>query len=114
MLYTYYLVEGHWITFRPSAPTMNPIIQANIFFFITSIAVILIAVLIVVLLIYIVLIVKDFRGVSRKIKEETDLIAMDIDSAREHIRQEGADVKSIFDYFKNMMPGMRGRHSKKK
>jgi formate-dependent nitrite reductase membrane component NrfD len=58
---------------------MNPLIQANIFFFITSIAVILITVLVVVLLIYFVLIVKDFRGVSKKIKEETELIAMDID-----------------------------------
>jgi len=93
---------------------MDSLIQANIFFFITSVAVILITALVVVLLIYLVLIIKDFRGVSHKIKQETELIAMDIDSARAHIREEGADVKSIFDYFKAMVPGSKRRPSQKK
>ncbi len=92
---------------------MNPVLQANIFFFISSIAVILIALLVIALLIFLVLILKDFRGVSSKIKQETDLIAMDIEAARDHIRKEGADVKSIFDYFKKMVPGSVRRKAKK-
>jgi signal transduction histidine kinase len=81
----------------------NPIIQANIFFVITSIAVILVTLLVVVLLAYLVLILKDFRGVSRKVREETELIAMDINDAREHIRKKGSDISSAFDLFKGMM-----------
>lgn len=93
---------------------MNQLIQADIFFFLTSVAVILITVLVVVLLIYLVLIIRDFRGVSRKIKEETELIAMDINVAREHIRKEGADIKSIFDYFKSFLPGLATKKAKRK
>ncbi len=81
---------------------MNPIIQANIFFFITSIAVVLVTLLVIVLLIYLVLILKDFRGVSRKVKQETDLIAMDINEALTHIREKGAAMSSAFDFFKDL------------
>lgn len=92
---------------------MNPIIQANIFFFITSIAVVLISLLVVVLLIYLVLVIKDFRGVSRRVKQETDLIAMDIDSARAHIKEKGASISSVFDFFKDLA-GKPKSHTKKK
>ncbi len=89
---------------------MNPILQANIFFFITSVAVVLVSLLVVVLLIYLVLILKDFRKVSRKVREETDLIAMDINEARAHIKEKGAAMSSAFDFFKNL----RGKTKKKR
>jgi hypothetical protein len=92
---------------------MNPIIQANIFFFITSVAVVLISLLVIVLLIYLVLVLKDFRGVSKKVKQETDLIAMDINDARTHIREKGAAMSSLFDFFKDLA-GKPKSHTKKK
>lgn len=91
----------------------NSLIQANIFFFITSVAVVLVTLLVIVLLMYLVLILKDFRGVSRKVKEETDLIALDINEARAHIRKEGGDLKSTFDFFKNLLPQKKKRTAKK-
>lgn len=91
----------------------NSLIQANIFFFITSIAVVLVTLLVIVLLMYLVLILKDFRGVSRKVKEETDLIALDIHDARSHIRKEGGDLKAVFDFFKDMLPRKPKKGAKK-
>ena len=81
---------------------MQSLIQANIFFFITSIAVILVTILAVVILMYIVLVLKDFRGISSKIREETDLIAMDINEARAHIRKEGVKAGFVFNFFKQL------------
>ena len=94
---------------------MNSFIQANIFFFITSVAVVLVTILVIVLLAYLVLILRDFKGVSRRVKEETDLIAVDINDARAHLRKEGADLKNAFDYFKHLALGKKtqGRGKKK-
>jgi hypothetical protein len=86
----------------------NNLIQADIFFFITSTAVILVSVLVIVVLAYLVLILKDFRGVSAKVKEETDLIAMDINEARAYFRSEGAGMKSGFNFLKKMVGSIFG------
>lgn len=92
---------------------MESLIQANIFFFITSVAVILLTILGIVLLVYVVLILRDFRGVSSKVREETDLIAADIDSARAHIKEKGASLGSTIDFFRELGKKQKPRHKKK-
>ena len=90
---------------------MNNLIQADIFFFITSVAVVLVTLLLVVFLAYMVMIVRDFRGVSRKVRQETELLAMDIDAAREHIKKKGSDIISAFDFFRDLT-GMKKKKKK--
>jgi len=93
----------------------NSLIQANIFFFLTSISVVLLTLLIIAVLMYMMLILRDFRGVSHKVKEEADLIAMDIDEARAHLKREGSDMKNTYDYFKHLILGKKAvQHKKKK
>ena len=92
---------------------MNSLIQANIFFFITSVAVVLVTLLCLAILMYLVLILRDFRGVSRKVRQETELIAMDIDEARAHIKERGASMGSAFDFFKDLAgKGKKGKSKK--
>ncbi len=92
---------------------MNPLIQANIFFVITSVAVILLTILGIVMLTYVVLILRDFRGISQKVREETDLIATDIDSARAHIKEKGASIGSTIDFFRELTKRQKPKHRKK-
>lgn len=66
-----------------------------------------------IILIYAVLIFRDLLAISNKVKQETELIAMDIDQAREHIKKQGAEFSSIFGFLKGIFMG-KSRTSKKK
>ena len=92
---------------------MTSLIHADIFFFITSIAVTVGGILIVILLIYAIFILRDVFIVSERVKRETELIAMDIDSAREHIKKQGEEFSSILGFFKGIL-NIRNRHKKSK
>ena len=50
---------------------MNSFIQADVFFFITTVAIVLLVVLFAVLLVYLIKIMKDAREVTKKLSEET-------------------------------------------
>jgi hypothetical protein len=81
---------------------MDTLIHADIFFFITTIAVVVGAILVSVILIYLIMIFRDLKSISSTVKQETELIAMDIDEAREHIKKQGADFGSIFKFLKRI------------
>lgn len=68
---------------------METLIHADIFFFVTTLAVILIASLFAVVIIYIVRILNDFRYISRVVRKETDLLAGDIEEIREEVKRQG-------------------------
>ena len=83
--------------------------HADIFFFVTTIAVVVIAVLFVAILIYIFVIMRrakslidDAKGIAREIKEETVLIREDIRDARAKVAT-GLQVKSIFDFISGVI-----------
>ena len=87
--------------------------QADIFFFITSIAVVIGGALLVIILIYGILIFRDLLAISNQVKRETELIAMDIDEAREHIKKQASDFGSFFGFLKGIFMS-KSRSSKKK
>jgi hypothetical protein len=89
---------------------MNTLIQADIFFFITSVVVILGGILVITALIFIVLILKDFRAVSLKIRQGAAVLAEDVSAARDHIKEKGASILSTMDFFKEMTKKPKGRH----
>ena len=92
---------------------MDSLVQADIFFFITSIAVVIGALLVSIFLIYGILIVRDIRAVSQRVKRETELISMDIDAAREKIKQEGREFSSILGFLKGIWDIRKKKNSKK-
>lgn len=77
---------------------MDSLMQADIFFFITSIAVVIGGLLISIILIYGILIFRDLLAISNKVKHETELIAMDIDEAREAIKKQGTKFSTILGF----------------
>ena len=92
---------------------MDSIVNSNIFFFITTIAVVIGGLLVSILLIYLILIVRDVRWVSKKVKREAELISMDINEAREHIKEHGVELTSVLGFLKGLLDIRKGKHRKK-
>lgn len=77
---------------------MSTLVQADIFFFITSIAVIVIAALLTVALVYAILILRDTKGITRAAKAQSELILGDIDEARRFMRSEGVKLAGMVHF----------------
>ncbi|KKR53409.1 MAG: hypothetical protein UT90_C0009G0001, partial [Parcubacteria group bacterium GW2011_GWA1_40_21] len=74
---------------------MENIIQADIFFFITGIAVIIFTICTIVVMFYVTRILRDMKSISKTMLRESDNIADDIESVREAVRSEGAKVRTV-------------------
>ncbi len=66
---------------------MENLIQSDVFFFITSIAVIVVTVFILVILWYVVRILKNVKDVSDVIKKESIFVLSDLSSLGEKIKK---------------------------
>lgn len=89
---------------------MDTLIHADIFFFVTTIAVVLIASLFTVVIIYIVRILNDLHYISSVVRKETDLLAEDIEEIREEVRREGV-FGGIYTLISGLFNGL-GKRSK--
>ena len=83
---------------------MDSIIKSEIFFFITSIAVIVLSIGAAVVLVYAVRVLRDVDHVAKLVRDESDLIAKDVSHLREEAEEEGMKagrfIKFIIKYFK--------------
>ena len=62
---------------------MDTLVQADLFFFITSIAIVLITIAILMALFFFIQILRDVRYTTKRIREETDRIVSDVDNLKE-------------------------------
>lgn len=81
---------------------MTEFAKMDIFFFITSVAVVLLTVLLAVLVIYIIKISNDIKYISGKAKNEADFIAQDLSELRQNIKDKGAKMKFFYNFFSNL------------
>lgn len=80
---------------------MTSIMKSDIFFFITSIAVVVLSVLLAMIFIYFFRAIKDLRFLASKIREEGEEIVKDVKEARVKIKEKGAGVFStVLSLFK--------------
>ena len=93
---------------------MKSLIHADIFFFITSIAVIALTAILVVVLVYLIQILRDVKDVSRVVKKETRDLAGDISDLRFKAKREGLKLKHFADFFSKIFRRNKGRSAKKK
>lgn len=78
---------------------MDTLIHADIFFFVTTIAVVVVAAVFTVALFYLVAVLRQVRDIASEIKEEAKLMRADIGDARTRIKTEGFRLKHLFDFF---------------
>lgn len=76
---------------------MDEIVHADIFFFITSIAVVIIGAGMAVLLALAILIMRDIRAVVQKVRRASDELEQDFEDLRTNVKNEGVRVRTIFD-----------------
>ena len=81
---------------------MDTLIKAGVFFFITTVAIIVLSLLLAVLIIYIIKISKDIKYISNKAKNEADLIAEDLSDLRENVKEKGVKLKYLISFFNNL------------
>ncbi len=79
---------------------MVSLIHADIFFFVTTIAVVVVASALTVALIYLSLTLARAKKVMEEIYEEAVLVRKDVDGFRTDIRREGFKLKHLAGFFK--------------
>lgn len=77
---------------------MSEILQANIFFIITSIAVLVFTVFVCVILYHVIKIVRTIRKILERIDEGSELIADEMSQLRTYV-MEGSLVSQILGFF---------------
>lgn len=73
---------------------METLIQADIFFFITSISVVLATIAIGVISFYVVRILRDVKDITREARREVQHIVEDVSELREDLKEEGKGLIS--------------------
>ena len=90
---------------------MNSLIQADIFFFVTTIVTIVVGILIAVALTYLVFMLRDLKHIAHTVRTGADILADDVNDLRGNIKRKGAKVKSMIDFSKKVY--QRGNAKKK-
>ena len=78
---------------------MSEVLQANIFFYITSVAVVIVTILLAVVLVYVLMIVRNVKDISDRLREGSKLIEGDIKAMRERIGGVGVKLQNVADFF---------------
>ena len=78
---------------------MNSLVKSDVFFFITSIAVVVIAILLTILIVYLIKVSKDIRYISQRAKTEADNIIEDVSKLRSNIKEQGGKIKDLAGFF---------------
>lgn len=74
---------------------MESFVQADIFFFITTIVVLVVGVLATVLMIYAIKLIRDLYIIMEAVREETVEIVDDIDAFRKEVRHKAGRLSGL-------------------
>lgn len=81
---------------------MDYFLKQDIFFFITTVAVMTVTVLLGVFLVYLIRIARTVDRILVKVREETDIITEELAELRKNIRKEGVKIKHFAKFFSNV------------
>ncbi len=90
---------------------MAPLARSDIFFIITSVAVVALSLVFLVILIYVAYIVKELHKIMRVVHRESELISEDIAELRDKVAVQGFKWASLFMFFRKLW---KHKQSKKK
>jgi MFS superfamily sulfate permease-like transporter len=93
---------------------MSEVLQANIFFFITSVAVVFVTVLIGVALFYLVSILRNIRDISERVKRGSEVLGRDFSDLRGAVKREGAKTGQIISVITSFFASRTKRRSSRR
>ena len=88
--------------------------KADVFFFVTTIAIVCVSAVFIIIMFYVVKILKEVLEISKKAKGEADNIVADVRDLRSAIREEGSKLKFISELLTQFVPKPKKARSKKK
>lgn len=89
---------------------MDSLLKSDIFFFISSLSVVLITVVVVIIGLRILPILRDIRKVVSVFKEEGEKILKDVETVRETIKERSTAAKNTFAIISSFLtPKKRGK-----
>jgi hypothetical protein len=91
---------------------MDTLIHADIFFFVTTIVVVIVGIALTIALIYLAKVLSDVKDITKQVKEETILFRNDIKELRGDIKKEGFRMERFMIFIKNLFK-KTGARSKK-
>lgn len=91
---------------------MDTLMHADIFFFVTTIAVVLVAIVFTIALIYLIVILKRVRDIAEQVREETILFREDVHQLRDQVKRTGFQAKAFFSLFQNLFSRKKSKRSK--
>lgn len=96
---------------------MQTLIHADIFFFITTIAVILVTLFIAIILFYAVKVARKVDSIAETIDKESKNVAQDIETLRTRVKEEGMKVSGFSKFIGSFLVGKyfgKGKSQKRK
>jgi MFS superfamily sulfate permease-like transporter len=90
------------------------IVKADIFFFVTTIAVVVLTLILSIIMIYLISILRYVKHISQIAKDQAEVISDDIDDLRGTIKTKGASLASIFDFLGSMTRKKVDKKTKRK
>jgi hypothetical protein len=92
--------------------SMDTLIHADIFFFVTTIAVVIVSIALTIALIYLAKVLSDVKEITQQAKEETVLFREDIKGLRSDIKREGFRFERFAMFVRNLFKKTSTRSKK--
>ena len=91
---------------------MDTLIHADIFFFVTTIAVVIVAAVLTVVLIYLAKVLSNIKKITEQVHEEAVLFREDLRDLRGQVRHEGFKVQRLIDFLNKLAKRKKNSRSK--
>ncbi len=88
---------------------MSQVLQANIFFFITAVTVVVLGIILAFALVYLIRILRDVKEVSALLKEQAEMLSADMNDLRQKIRRTEWRWADIFTAIASLWTKKKGR-----
>lgn len=93
---------------------MDTLIHADIFFFVTTIAVIVVGAAFTILIVYLIGVLRNVNKISREFQEEAVLLRQDLSDLRAEVRRRGVQAAGMADWMGRFFGMAKKTRSKKK
>ncbi len=93
---------------------MSEILKANIFFFVTTVVVVVLGVFLAFALYYVILILRNVRKISDQALVGSTALSEDLAELRQKLKAKGARLSTFFDFAKKWKRWFPGKRSKQK
>jgi uncharacterized protein YoxC len=91
---------------------MDTLIHADIFFFVTTVVVIVVGIALTIALIYMAKVLSDVKDITKQVKEETILFREDIKGLRSDVQHEGFRAERFLMFIRNLFKKTNTRSKK--